>query len=81
MGFIYAEDLEEYKKDRDLRFSFEQIPFDIANTNKELIDNIKHFDFDEYKHNIKYFFKDINGLYDDGHASQKIAELITNICN
>ena len=80
-GFIYAEDVEEYKNDRGLHFTFDQIPFTVSTSNEELAENILAFNEEEYSKRNKYFFKDIIGIYDDGTAYKKIVEIIENVVN
>ena len=74
-GFIYATDLEEFRQDRNFYFDIENSPFPIAQTEDELISNIKSFDDKIYKMKLDEFFKSI-GLKETGTASRKVAEII-----
>lgn len=71
-GFIYADDFEEYVKDRGkLMFRPDEIPFSIARTNDELIQNIEMFDKDEYITKSKRFIKE-KGIVEDGKAARRL---------
>lgn len=75
---LYATDIDEYYKDRGTYFSFEELPFPLATTNKELVDIILDFDNNKYKNTVKYFLEQ-HKIFDDGHASEKIVERICDI--
>lgn len=77
--FICAVDIEKYSKMRPLNELFEEYPFPIAETGKELILNINNFDIKKYLYNISQFQKKFPS-YDKGNASKQIAKLITKIC-
>ncbi len=80
IGFIYASDYAEYKKDRDVYFDIkEDIPFLFSETNKQLIENIRCFDLDKYQRNLEYFLKEIYGIFDSGEASIKVCEVIDKV--
>ncbi|MCR4734993.1 MAG: CDP-glycerol glycerophosphotransferase family protein [Treponema sp.] len=74
-GFIYATDLEEFRQDRNFYFDIENSPFPIAQTEEELISNIKTFDDKMYKMKLENFFNSID-LKETGTASRKVAEII-----
>lgn len=77
--FIYADDLEDYIKERgDLFFNMYELPFPIALNNDELIRNIDSFNEDEYQHKLKGFIEE-QDITEDGKASQNVAELIEGI--
>lgn len=73
--FLYADDLEEYKKDRDLYFDIEELPFSFSQTIEEFKDKIQMFDFEKYTEELKKFNLRI-GTVEKGDASQKITDLI-----
>ncbi|MBO4533075.1 MAG: CDP-glycerol glycerophosphotransferase family protein [Treponema sp.] len=76
-GFIFAKDLEDFRKDRNFYFDIENSPFLIAKTENELIYNIKNFNQSDYKTKLDNFFNSI-GLKETGTASQRVAEIIKN---
>ena len=78
-GFIYATDLEDFKKDRNFYFDIENSSFPIAQSKDELIKNIKTFNQKYYKNELKTFFNSV-GLKETGTASYKVAEIILNKC-
>lgn len=77
-AFIYAADLEEYNNERGLYYPLETTPFPLAANNDELVSNILKFDSDKYSANLETFLHD-KGCVEDGHASERIVELIKRI--
>lgn len=78
-GFIYADDLDEYIADRgNLMFSLEEIPFPTACNNDELIKNILSFDKNSYENCVQEFIEKV-GIFEDGHASEHVVDLIEEI--
>lgn len=75
--FLLAKDLDEFKsKDRNLLFDIKKdLPFSFSNDEDELIKNINSFDDKKYKSDIADFSKEV-GLYEDGHASERVAKII-----
>ena len=76
--FIYATDIEEYNNERGFYYPLETTPFPIATNNEELINNIKNFDYEKYKIKVEEFLKE-KGCIEDGHASERVVELIKKI--
>ena len=79
-GFIYATDIEEYNNERGFYYPLEQTPFPIARNNDELIQNILNFDYESYKQKVEDFLKE-KGCMEDGHASERVVELIKQYIN
>lgn len=80
-GFIYADDLEEYIKDRGkLMFSLDEIPFSVAYNNDELIENIVNFDEKLYAKKCKAFIEKV-GIIEDGKAGVRAADLIEKLAD
>lgn len=78
--FLYIEDEEEYVKDRgSLRFTLEDLPFPIARNMDELLDAIRNFENDTYQRAINDLMKNELGIFDDGLASKRVADLICAI--
>lgn len=79
--FIFADDLDEYKKNRgELFFDMYKLPFPVALKNEELIKNIRCFDFEIYGERIKEFMYE-QGVVEDGCASERVVDLIENGTN
>ncbi len=75
-GFIYADDLKEYIADRgDLMFDMYSLPFPVALNNDELEERILTFDEQKYKKDWE-LFAGKTGIVEDGHASERVADLI-----
>lgn len=78
--FLYTPDLEDYlQKERSLYFNMKELPFKYALTNEELIENILKFDNNEYITKCDEFSKYI-GTFEDGNATKRICEYISNLC-
>lgn len=75
--FLYATDVEQYRKERDYYFELEELPFPLAQNNEQLEKNILEFDENEYRINVKKLFEKV-GLCESGEASQKAADYIEN---
>ena len=77
-GFIYADDLEDYVADRgDLFFDMYKLPFPVALNNEELMENIVGFDEENYRKKTDEFMEE-TGIFEDGRASERVAELISS---
>lgn len=73
--FIYATDIDEYKRDRDFNISLDSLPFSISKNNIELKENILNFKQDFFSNNVMKFSKQY-GLNETGKASEYIKDLI-----
>ncbi len=75
--FFFAYDLENYRQNlRGFYFDFvSEAPGPISQTTKELIEDIKNYDYSKYKSNYEEFKNKYNHA-DDGNASRFIADLI-----
>lgn len=76
--FIYAADIDDYVKDRDFHVRLEDLPFDVAASNKELNEFVIGFDEAAYLEKLEIFIKKY-GYFDDGKASIKIAKMIASM--
>ena len=74
-AFVYAEDIEKYNTDRGFYYPLESTPFPVSRNNDELCQNIKNFDFKKYKEDVENFLEE-KGCIEDGHASERIVDLI-----
>lgn len=77
--FIYANDLEKYKKERNFHTLIVNWPFPLAERNKELKENILNFDEKKYLYNLRKHHAEL-GSYESGVASWQICCLIEDIC-
>jgi CDP-glycerol glycerophosphotransferase len=74
--FLYADDLDQYTEERGkLMWDMHSLPFSVSQNNDELAENIAIFDADEYRKKIDEFSRKF-GVLEDGHASEKVAELV-----
>lgn len=77
--FLFAPDRIKYiKEERDLLIDYESLPFDISESNDELIKCISDFNEDLYKKKVKKFL-DSYGVHEDGHASERAAQFILKL--
>ena len=76
-SMIFALDEEEYNKERGLYMKLDTLPFLVSRSNDELCENIEAFDESIYEQKLKQYFEEV-GLYDDGHATEKIVKMITD---
>lgn len=79
--FLYADDVQEYIRRRgSFMWKKEELPFLIAETNEELMQNIKDFDLEKYLESVSAFMKK-HGVIEDGHASERVSDKIEIIIN
>lgn len=71
--FLYASDIDEYRKMRGLKEMYFLLPFVLCRTNDELHDAIMAYDEEAYQHRLNEF-QEIYGSVDDGHASERFVE-------
>ena len=75
--FRYVSDLEEYRNDRDLYFSFDEYPHPYAQSNDELEQLILNFDAEDYLKTLNGFFDKLGSVIQEG-ASERIADLVSD---
>lgn len=77
---LFLKDKDEYlSKERDVYFSIEDLPFEKALNEQELVKILnKDYIDDKYLEEINNFKHKV-GLYEDGHSSKKIKEIIDNV--
>ncbi len=77
--FLLSMDRNEYiDGERTLLIDYNSLPFAIAETNDELIENITQFDRKQYEDTIQKFFKRY-GVHEDGHAGERAARFIEEL--
>ena len=79
-AFIYASNLEKYNIERGFYYPLSTTPFPIAENNEELVNNIKNFDIQNYQTRTEEFLKE-KGCMEDGHAAERVVDLIEEIVN
>ena len=77
-AFIFATDIENYNTERGFYYPLESTPFPVATDNIELIENIRNFDYEKYKQEVEIFLQE-KGCMEDGHASERVVDLIERI--
>ena len=77
--FLYAPDRKEFiNGERKLLIDYDSLPFPIAETNEQLVQNIEVFEHTAYKTGLDSFM-DKYGVHEDGHASERAAKFINDI--
>ncbi|MGL4866622.1 MAG: CDP-glycerol glycerophosphotransferase family protein [Clostridium sp.] len=77
---LYTPDLYEYtSSDRGLYFDIHKLPFESVLNNEALNKAILEFDESYYRDNLEQFLEGV-GSYEDGKASERVANLIQSIC-
>jgi len=77
--FLYAPDKRKFiNGERELLIDYNHLPFSIAETNKQLIQNIEIFEQLEYERKLDSFMNEY-GVYEDGHASERAAQFINEL--
>lgn len=75
--FLFATDKKEYiDREYDLLIDYDTLPFPIAESNRELIQNIACFVQADYEKALDAFMERY-GVREDGHASERAAGLIS----
>ncbi|MDQ0217483.1 glycerophosphotransferase [Peribacillus cavernae] len=78
--FLYVPDVKEYiSQDRNLYFDLMELPFISATSNRDLINKIENFHYEEYKNGLNEFSKRI-GSFEDGRACEYLLRRIDKIC-
>ena len=75
--FLYVNDLEYYRNDRNFYFDINKLPFALAENNKELIEIISTFDKKEYKEKLAASNSDF-GIKESGRAAADTVDAILN---
>ena len=77
--FLYSPDKAYYEeKNFGLLIEYDELPFSISTSNEELSYNIKNFDENKYKQNVRAFL-DKYDVHEDGHASERAAKFIVDL--
>ena len=76
--FLFVPDYELYKKGRGLYYNLEETPFPLAFSNWQLCEKIADFDENTYEEESAVFLGAL-GSREDGHASERVADLIEQI--
>ncbi len=73
--FLFATDIELYKKDRNFYFDIEKLPFPLCKDNPQLQKSILDFDMKQYNMDLEAFFDKV-GMIRDGKASERCVRFI-----
>lgn len=77
--FLFCSDLSEYlARERELYFSFEELPFSLAVDEEQLCANIQCFDDEKYRIHCMEFMEHV-GMEEDGNGAQILADRIIKL--
>ena len=77
--FLYADDIDEYERERGFYMPSNKWPYPIARNNTELINKIETFDFEKYQQDVTNHHEEC-GSYEKGIACESIINMIkTNL--
>lgn len=76
--FLFATDILAYRQDRNLYFDLDDLPFPLAQTNDELLDNIRNFSMSSYQQGLETLRSKF-GIKEEGHASEAVAQQILRV--
>jgi len=77
--FIYASDWDGYADGRGMYFTKEELPFGVAESEEELWENVRDFDYGEYMLRTRAFLQK-TGTKETGNASFLVARHIREHC-
>ena len=75
--FLYAEDINDYSRERDFYVNYFELPYLIAENEDELIENISSFNKEIYEDKVYCYHKKI-GSVENGTASKAVVDAIYN---
>ena len=78
-GFLFVPDRDSYREERGFYYPPEEAPFPVAETKEALLEQIRCFDIDRYQKSVAAFLER-KGSKEDGHASERVARLVQEIC-
>ncbi len=74
--FLYCDDYHEYEGERGrLLWDMRKLPFPFAETNSELLDNIRDFKEEKYHLELDTFLNE-NGVIEDGRSSRRVVDFL-----
>ena len=77
--FLLATDKEKYlAEEREFLINYYSLPFSVANSNEELVENIKNFNLQRYKRELDHFM-DKHGVKEDGYAGLRAGKFILDL--
>lgn len=75
--FIYANDVAQYKDERNFHTPMSEWPFPVATNNDEMEANIAGFDYEAYVERVHQHHQAL-GSYEDGHATERVCKFINS---
>lgn len=77
--FLFAADKKDYiNSERELLIDYDSLPFSVAESNEELVENIRNFNQEDYEVQVEKFLSQY-GIHEDGHASERAANFILQL--
>lgn len=75
---IFALDVEDYRRDRDLYFEFDKLPFPFCQSNRELLEKLPGVWGEDYPKRLSEFNESL-GLCENGTAAETVAKRILDV--
>ena len=79
-GFLYTPDLEKYDQARGFYYPIDEAPFPVCRTNRELTEAVRNFSDESFERKVAGFLER-RGCVDDGHASERIVDLMVQMAD
>ena len=77
-SFIFAPDIKDFDKKNGFESNYKSWPFDIANSNSELILNMTNYNQSEYTDKISKYHRDLTS-YENYESTKKAVNLILSL--
>lgn len=78
--FLFVPDLKDYqKKERELRDFYFRLPFSSCENESSLVAAIADFDDKSYLERLERFIEADYRIFDDGHAAERVVDLIEKL--
>lgn len=71
--FLYVNDLEDYRSDRNFYFDLDKLPFARAENNDELEAAVRAYDEADQRERAQAFYREF-GIKEDGSAARRVAD-------
>ena len=79
-GFLFGTDVKDYNNERGFLFPLSDLPYPLAENNNQLTENILNFQIEPFIEKCNNFLSQ-KGCIDDGHAAERIVDMLTKIIN
>lgn len=78
--FLYSTDIESYAKERAFYCDYRKLPFPLAETNSEMLVNIRNFNKKDYLDRVNDYMSEI-GMMEKGNAAEQVVDWLEKRCS